>query len=70
MKIYEQPTDFFIDIKDDKLDALHKCENTYKYLFQIGFEVNSERISDKNEVQHESFHVLTKIIQRNRSDVR
>ena len=70
VKKYEHPTDFFVDIKDGKLDAILNCENSYKDLIQICVEIKSERISDKNEVQSDTFHVLTKRIERNRSDVR
>ena len=35
VKKYEHPTDFFVDIKDDKLDEILNCENLYKDLTQI-----------------------------------
>ena len=55
LKKYDNPTDFFIDINQGKLDSILNCLNSYKNLIQIGIEIKSERISDKNEVQKTHF---------------
>ena len=70
VKKYEHHTDLFVNIKDSILDAFLNCENSYKDLIQVCVEMKSQRISDRNEVRNDTFHVLTKRIQRNRSDVR
>ena len=64
VKTYNHPTDLFVDIKDSKLISFLNCENSNKDLMQIGVEVKYQRITEKGKVQNDTFHVLTKIIER------
>ena len=70
---YKHPTDLYVDIKHGKLtklDSILNRQNSYKELIHIGVEVKSQRLTEQGEQQKATFHGLTKIIQRNSSDIR
>ena len=69
MKKYDHLAELLVDIKDGKLDAILNCENSHKDLIQLHVEVKPERLSHKGEVKNYTLCVLTKIVQRNSSDI-